>query len=114
MGYIIGQTAAHFEHDAPWPDHRHPKLDVAFAFAHACFSWLVSNRLVGKDTDPNFTAAAKTAHDGATGSLDLAGGYPARFQSLKTKLAERHLSTALGFTTHAPAHLLAPLNSFWH
>jgi hypothetical protein len=53
-------------------------------------------------------------HDGAAGSLDLAGGNPPGFKSLQAKFPEGNFSAAQGFAAHPAAHGFAPFHTLWH
>src|SRR5437899_1110760 len=45
----------HLEHDAPWLHYGDPLLRRAFALAHARFRWLLGERLIRKNPDPQFS-----------------------------------------------------------
>src|SRR5438876_331528 len=85
-----------------------------FAFSHTGFSWLLGDRFVRKQTDPDFsTALNETRHRHATG-FDLTVGDPTRLEHLQSVITEREHAPAPGFPGHASALLLAVLNFFRH
>src|SRR5690606_11333546 len=96
------------------PHNSHPILNVTLTFTHAGFRRLVGNRFVGEDANPHFATAPQGADDGATSGFDLAGGDPTGLQRLQAPITESDGRATLGFALHPAAHLLAPLNTFWH
>src|SRR5574338_549015 len=112
-GNILGETT-HLEHDASGLDHRHIIFDIALAGTHAGLRGLVGIGLGRENADPHLAAALHLMHNGAAGRFDLPGGYPAWLQRLQAILAEGDLRAAQSLALHTAAHLLAPLDTFWH
>jgi hypothetical protein len=52
--------------------------------------------------------------DSYSASLNLPGGYPARFQSLKPIFAEGQSGTLKGLTSHPAPMLFAVFDFLWH
>src|SRR5712664_1007915 len=80
--------SCHFKHDASRLHHRYPLFRRAFALAHARFRWLLGERLVRKNPDPQFSAAPGFA-----------------------VAAPAHLLSVLHFLRHQHRCVLASLNS---
>src|SRR6266700_5256197 len=86
----------------------------AFTLAHTGFSRFLRDRLVRKQTNPDFsTALDETRHCHAT-SFDLTVGDPTRLEHFQSVITERQHAPAPGFPGHASALLLAVLNFFRH
>src|SRR5215213_3773351 len=103
--------AGQLEHHAPGLDHGHPALRRALARPHAGLGGLLRVGLVREDVDPDLAAALDLAGHRDTGRFDLAVRHPAALERLQPVLAELHARPALGVPAHAPALLLAPLDS---
>src|SRR5262249_5598503 len=107
-GFLV--YAFHLEKHPARLYYRHPTLRRALSLTHSGFGRLLSDRLIGKNPDPNLAAALdKTGHRHA-GSLDLFAGDPGGLQDLESIFAERYRRAPSRETAPAPALLLAVLN----
>src|SRR6185312_8135283 len=106
--------AFHFKENLSRTHHRDPMIRSAFAFPHTGFGRLLGHRLIGKKTQPDFSAALHKAGHGHAARLNLAVSNVAAFHNLEPVIPERKLGAAPGLTCHASALLLAVLNFFRH
>src|SRR5439155_4470988 len=99
---------------AAGPNDGYPSLDRALAATLTNFEWLLGDRLVREDADPEFAAAADVAGDGAAAGLELAGGEPTGPERLEAILAEGNViaggrdaspAAAMGFAELRPLRL---------
>src|SRR5438874_2282379 len=86
----------------------------SLAFTHTGFGRLLSNRLVGKQANPDLAAALNEASHSDAAGFDLPVGDPARLKHLQSEISESQLAAAPCLTGHAPALLLAVLHFLWH
>src|SRR5207248_1234907 len=95
--------SADLKEDASRFDHGHPVIDRAFTTTHAGLGWLGSNRLIGKDTNPDFAATFHVAGHRNTCRFYLARLHPAGFEGLQAELAEGERVSTGGLPLHAPS-----------
>src|SRR5688500_4121325 len=106
--------ARHLEHDAARLDDRDPVVRRSLAGAHADLGWLLGDRLVREDPDPDTATALDVVGHGASSGLDLTAGEPADLLGHEAEVAEADGGAALG-QAGAPAALhLAVLDALWH
>src|SRR6267378_800529 len=98
--------SCHFKHDASRLHHRYPLFRRAFALAHARFRWLLGERLVRKNPDPQFSAALDEPRDRHARRFNLPVGDPGIAVA-----APAHLLSVLHFLRHQHRCVLASLNS---
>src|SRR6185437_16969482 len=104
--------AGQLEEDAAGMHDGDPQLGISLARAHAGLGWLLRDRLVGEDADPDLAATLHVAGHRDTGRLDLARREPARLDRLDPEVAERDRGPALGGAVEASALRLAVLHLF--
>ncbi len=85
LGQGLGNSLE-LEHDSARLDDRHPEFGGAFAFAHSGFGWLLGDRLIGEDPNPDLTAALDMTSQRHTGCFDLLIGNPGRFERLQVRI----------------------------
>src|SRR5512143_1212696 len=106
--------AFHLEQDLARTDDGDPVIGSSLALAHTGFGWLLGDRLVGKEAQPDFSAALDEAGHGDTAGFNLAVGDVAALHDLQSVIAEGQLTAAPGLAGHAPALLLAVFHFLGH
>src|SRR5690606_31023683 len=114
LARLILTNTGNFQDDASRAHRRYPVIDAPLTGTHAGLGGTLGDRPIREDADPDLTATAHVAHDGATGSLNLAAGDVVSLQALQAVGAERHRVAALSLTFEAAALQLAVLNTLWH
>src|SRR2546423_14746379 len=80
--------ALELEHHSTWFDHCNPSFRRSLSLTHAGLGRLIRDRLVRKDSDPDFAAALDVSCQSDTRRLDLPVRHPARLHCLQTVVAE--------------------------
>src|SRR5688500_7084464 len=106
--------ARHLEHDAARLDDRDPVVRRSLAGAHPDLGWLLGDRLVREDPDPDTATALDVVRHGASSGRELTAGQPADLLRHAAEVAAADGGAALG-QAGAPAALhLAVLDALWH
>src|SRR5580704_6477431 len=108
------RNSLHLEQDLARTDDRDPMIGSALAFTHTGFGWLLGNRLVRKDAQPDLAAALDETRHCDTACLNLAVGNVPALLYLQAEVTEREIRPAPRLAAHAPALLLAKLDLLWH
>src|SRR5690606_10503336 len=106
LGYTL-----ELEHDAARLHHGHPPLRIALPLPHPNLEWLLRDRLVGEDADPDLPATLDVTGHRDTRGLDRAARDPAPGHRLQSVIAERNGVAAVRLAAHPPLHLLPILDS---
>src|SRR5437879_7162177 len=109
LGHLRRHSIHHVQ-EAPRLHHGNPVFGIALALAHTGLGWLLGDRLIGEDADPDSAATLDMARHGDPGRLELPVCDPARLERLQAVLAERHLTPAVGLPPQAPLLHLAVLH----
>src|SRR5690606_37222325 len=99
------------EHDAARLHHGHPPLRIALPLPHPNLEWLLRDRLVGEDADPDLPATLDVTGPRHTRGLDRAARDPAPGHRLQSVIAERNGVAAVRLAALPPLHLLPVLDS---
>src|SRR5580658_3891596 len=110
----LGRNSLHLEEDLAGTDHRHPMIQRALARTHSDFGWLLGDRLVREQTQPDLAAALDEARHRDTAGFDLAVGNIAALHDLQPVFAKAQRGTAPRLAAALALLLLAKLNLLWH
>src|ERR1051326_7144560 len=91
--------AFHLEENPSRLDDRNPHLRRSLAFSHPCFEGLLRQWLIGKDPNPDFSAALQIARQRDASRFDFTCAHPTASDSLQPVLAEREGRPAICRTT---------------
>src|SRR6059036_206839 len=104
----------HLIEDPAWFDYSNPVFGRPFPFTHSRFCRLLRDGFIGKNANPNLSAALDEASDGDSSGFNLAVCDPSRIQCFQAVIPERQRRSAPGLAAHSAALLLAVLHFFGH
>ena len=96
-------NAADLVHHRSGADDRGPVFRFPFSLTHTGFERNRRDRLVGEDTDVEFTFGTKILLGGNTAGFDNLSADPTAFERLKTKISESDGLAARGLTSYTPS-----------
>jgi len=95
--YFIGNTL-NLKQDASGCNRENKTYRVALTFTHTYVCWLLSNRLVREDSNPNLSLTLHVTCNSYTSRLNLTTVNPFSFQAFNTKTSKSQLITSLSIT----------------
>ena len=89
-----------------------PEFWIPFTRTHTSFCWFSRNRLIRKNSYPNFSATFHKPGNRDSPGFNLTGSKPVWFSRLKSVITECQFRSAISLTFKIPFHHLSMFNFF--
>ncbi|EAW30073.1 hypothetical protein GP2143_01470 [marine gamma proteobacterium HTCC2143] len=110
-GYLFA-NALHFIQNLTGENLSHPVFHITLTFTLTNFKRLLSNWLIWKNTNPNFTATLNVTSHCTTCSFNLASRNATATGSFQTELTKAYFAAPMSQATIATFHHLAKFCTF--